>query len=133
MSRDLSALFDPASIAVVGASADPAKWGNAVAVQALRGADRHRVQLVNRRGGAVLDHPTVSSVEELDGPIDLAVIAVPEAGFEEAVQGVLAKGARAIVAITARSIGPSSSSTERTVGRSSTAPPRRFTSCTRCR
>ena len=101
MSRDLHALFDPASIAVVGASADPAKWGNAVAVQALRGADRHRVQLVNRRGGEIAGCPTVSSVEDLDGPVDLAVIAVPEAGFEEAVHGVLAKGARAIVAITA--------------------------------
>ena len=101
MSRDLRALFDPASIAVVGASADPAKWGNAVAVQALRGADRHRVQLVNRRGGEILGSPTVTSVAELDGPVDLAVIAVPEAGFEDAVDGVLAKGARAIVAITA--------------------------------
>ena len=39
--------------------------------------------------------------DDLDGPVDLAVIAVPEAGFEEAVYGVLAKGARAIVAITA--------------------------------
>ena len=101
MSRNLRALFDPASIAVVGASADPAKWGNAVAVQALRGADRHRIQLVNRRGGEVLGRPTVSTVDDLEGPVDLAVIAVPEAGFEDAVHGVLAKGARAIVAITA--------------------------------
>ncbi|HSV39378.1 MAG TPA: acetate--CoA ligase family protein [Nocardioidaceae bacterium] len=99
--RDLTALFDPASIAVVGASADPAKWGNAVALQALRGGERHRIQLVNRRGGTVLDQPCVTSVDELAGPVDLAVIAVPESGFEEAVDGVLAKGARAIVAITA--------------------------------
>lgn len=101
MSRNLAALFDPASIAVVGASTDPAKWGNAVALQALRGAHRHRVQLVNRSGGHILGHPTVASVADLDGPVDLAVIAVPEAGFEDAVDGVLAKGARAIVAITA--------------------------------
>ncbi|HEX7428811.1 MAG TPA: CoA-binding protein, partial [Mycobacterium sp.] len=101
MSRDLAALFDPASIAVVGASTDPAKWGNAVALQALRGSHRHRVQLVNRSGGEILGKPTIGSVDELDGPIDLAVIAVPEAGFEGAVDGVLAKGARAIVAITA--------------------------------
>ncbi len=101
VSRDLTALFDPAAIAVVGASTDPAKWGNAVALQALRGSHRHRVQLVNRSGGEVLGKPTVASVDELDGPIDLAVIAVPEAGFEDAVDGVLAKGARAIVAITA--------------------------------
>ena len=101
MSRELRALFDPASIAVVGASADPAKWGNAVAAQALRGRDRHQIQLVNRRGGDVLGHPTVTSVGDLEAPVDLAVIAVPEAGFEDAVDGVLAKGARAIVAITA--------------------------------
>ena len=101
VSRDLAALFDPASIAVVGASTDPAKWGNAVALQALRGSHRHRVQLVNRSGGEILGIPTVASVAELDRPIALAVIAVPEAGFEDAVDGVLAKGARAIVAITA--------------------------------
>ena len=101
MSRNLGALFDPASIVVVGASTDPAKWGNAVALQALRGRDRHRVQLVNRSGGEILGTPTVPAVADLDGPIDLAVIAVPEAGFEDAVDDVLAKGARAIVAITA--------------------------------
>ncbi len=101
MTRDLTALFDPASIVVVGASADPAKWGNAVALQALRGVDRHAISLVNRRGGEVLGQPVVRSVEELDRPVDLAVIAVPEAGFEEAVDAVLAKGVRAIVAITA--------------------------------
>ena len=101
VSRDLSALFDPASIAVVGASTDPAKWGNAVALQALRGSHRHSVQLVNRSGGEIIGQPTIASVAQLEGPIDLAVIAVPEAGFEEAVDGVLDKGARAIVAITA--------------------------------
>ena len=56
---------------------------------------------MNRSGGDILGPPTVPSVDELEGPIDLAVIAVPEAGFEDAVDGVLAKGARAIVAITA--------------------------------
>ncbi|GBG38336.1 acetate--CoA ligase family protein [Mycobacterium montefiorense] len=101
MSRDLTSLFNPSSIAVVGASTDPAKWGNAVAMQARRGAYRHRIQLVNRSGGEILGQPMVRSIAELDGPIDLAVIAVPEAGFEAAVDGVLAKGARAIVAITA--------------------------------
>ena len=101
MTRDLSALFDPASIAVVGASADPAKWGNAVALQALRGGHRHRVQLVNRRGGEILGRPTVAVGRRLDGPVDLAVDRGARAGFEDAVDGVLAKGARAIVAITA--------------------------------
>ena len=72
-----------------------------MALQALRGDGPPHRHLVNRRGGKVLGHPCVTSVDELDGPVDLAVIAVPEAGFEEAVDGALAKGAQAIVAITA--------------------------------
>ena len=99
--RDLAALFDPGHIAVVGASADPAKWGYAVALQALRGADRHEISLVSRSGGEVLGRPVATSVGDLDRPVDLAVIAVPEAGFEAAVDDALAAGARAIVAITA--------------------------------
>ena len=44
----LAALFDPASVAVVGASADPAKWGHILSRRALEsGADRP-VALVNR-------------------------------------------------------------------------------------
>jgi acyl-CoA synthetase (NDP forming) len=101
VTRPLDVLFAPASIAVVGASSDPAKWGNAVALQALRGADRRPVHLVNRRGGELSGHACVRTVAEVDGRIDLAVIAVPEGGFEDAVDAVLAKGARGIVAITA--------------------------------
>ncbi|MGW7297437.1 hypothetical protein, partial [Streptomyces sp. NPDC054829] len=36
MGRDLTALFDPVSVAVVGASDDPAKYGHAIAAQAVR-------------------------------------------------------------------------------------------------
>lgn len=86
---------------IVGASADPAKWGNAIAVQALRGVDRHRVHLVNRRGGTVLGQPCLASVEDLPEDVDVAVVAVPETGFEEAVRASLDRGAKAIVAITA--------------------------------
>ena len=37
---DLSRLFDPRSIAIVGASANPAKWGHWLARSALRGRER---------------------------------------------------------------------------------------------
>ncbi|MDT5011092.1 MAG: hypothetical protein QOH57_2709, partial [Mycobacterium sp.] len=40
MRRDLQPLFDPRSVAIVGASNDPAKWGNWLARGALRGAHR---------------------------------------------------------------------------------------------
>ncbi|MFI1647476.1 acetate--CoA ligase family protein [Streptomyces avidinii] len=101
MGRDLTALFDPRSVAVVGASDDPAKYGHAVAAQALRAPDRRPVHLVNRRGGAVLGRTAAPSLSAIGEPVDLVVISVPGAGFEAAVDEALACGAKAIVAITA--------------------------------
>ena len=100
MTRDLRPLFAPRSVAVVGASADPSKWGNALARGALRGAHRRRVFLVNRAGGEILGVQSHRSLSELAEPPELAVISVPAAGFEQAVDEALSAGARAIVAIS---------------------------------
>ncbi|MFF4098887.1 acetate--CoA ligase family protein [Streptomyces sp. NPDC001903] len=101
MRRDLTALFDPRSVAVVGASDDPAKYGHAVASQALRAPDRRPVHLVNRRGGTVLGRTAATSLSAIGEPVDLVVVSVPGAGFEAAVDDALACGAKAIVGITA--------------------------------
>lgn len=97
-SRDLTALFAPRSVAIVGASDDTSKYGNWIAVHALRG-DRP-VHLVNRSRSSVLGRPAVPSLREIGEPVDLAVIAVPAAGFEAAVDDALAVGVRAIVGIS---------------------------------
>jgi len=54
LSRDLRALFNPRSVAILGASNDPAKWGNRLALGALRGEGSRTVYLVNRNGGEIL-------------------------------------------------------------------------------
>ena len=99
--RDLRPLFEPRSVAVVGASNDPAKWGQWLARGALRGEHRRSVFLVNRSGAEVLGRRPFSSVEELPEPPELVVLAVPASSFEETVDASLAAGARAIVAIAA--------------------------------
>ena len=101
MSRDLSALFDPKSVAVVGASNVPGKWGYLLAEGALRGKERRSVYLVNRRGGEILGRPAHSSLEGLPEAPELVVIAVPASGLEEAVEESLVAGAKALVAISA--------------------------------
>lgn len=100
MSRDLRPLFDPRSIAVVGASNDPLKWGYGLARGALRGAHRRDVFLVNRKGGEILGVPAYRSLAELPASPELVVVAVPEPAFEETVDAALAAGARALVGIT---------------------------------
>ena len=101
MARDLRPLFAPASVAILGASDDPAKWGNWLARGALRGEHRRPVFLVNRNGGEVLGRTAYTSVTDLPEAPELVVVSVPAAGFEEAVDASLERGARAIVGITA--------------------------------
>lgn len=98
-SCDLAALFAPNAVAIIGASDDTRKYGNWIAVQALKGGIP--VHLVNRTRSTVLGRTAVPSVASIGSPVELAVIAVPAAGFEDAVDDALAGGAKAIVGISA--------------------------------
>lgn len=117
--RDLSKLFEPTSVAVVGASDDPAKWGHWLARGALEGEHRRTVYLVNRRAAEVLGRPTYRSVEALPQPPELVVLCVPAESFDTAVDEALEKGAKAIVGITAgmAETGPDGARREAAVAR----------------
>ncbi len=99
--RDLSVLFAPASVAVVGASDDQAKWGHWMARGAIRGSGRRRVFLVNRRADTVLGLPAHRSLADLPEPPELVVVAVPPAALDATVDEAIEAGARGVVIITA--------------------------------
>src|ERR1700759_3959034 len=102
--RPVTALFDPASVAVVGASEDGRKWGNWLAQGALRGEAHRPAYLINHRAGdTVLGRRAYRSLDELPEAPDLVVIAVPATAVAPTVDGALAAGARAIVVISAGS------------------------------
>jgi acetate---CoA ligase (ADP-forming) len=63
--RSLRPLFAPASVAVVGASNDPRKWGNWLARGAVGGESRRPAYLVNRRGGEILGRPAYRTLAAL--------------------------------------------------------------------
>ncbi len=71
----LNRLFDPESIAVVGASASPDKPGYQM-VKALGGFDGE-VYPVNPRGGEILGRRVHRSLADIPGPVDLVVAVVP--------------------------------------------------------
>ncbi|MEI8056952.1 MAG: acetate--CoA ligase family protein [Actinomycetes bacterium] len=99
--RDLTALFEPRSVGVIGASDDPTKWGNMITRHLLAAHHPRSVYLVNRKGGTVLGQPTLTRLVDAPEPVELVVICVPAGVFVEAVDDALSAGAKAIVAITA--------------------------------
>ncbi|WP_435742390.1 acetate--CoA ligase family protein [Nocardioides sp. SYSU DS0663] len=106
---DLSAFGDPEAVTVVGASADPAKWGYWLARGAAAGAHRRAVHLVNRRGVPIEGRPTVTALADIDGPLGLVVLCVPPADVPAVVHEALDRGAKGFLGITAglnRALGP---------------------------
>lgn len=101
MTRDLRTLFDPRSVAILGASAVPGKWGFWLARGAVRGEGRRSVYLVNRGGGEIFGRKAYTALDELPEAPELVVVTVPAAGVEEAVEAALAASAKGIVVISA--------------------------------
>ncbi len=99
--RSVSALFDPASVAVVGASEDTRKWGNWLAQGALRGEAHRPAYLVNHRAATILGRRAYRSLDELPETPELVVIAVPGPAIAPTVDAALDAGARALVVISA--------------------------------
>jgi acyl-CoA synthetase (NDP forming) len=90
---------DPASVAVVGASDDPAKWGHWLARGALSGSARRAVYLVNTNADTVLGQPVHGSLRDLPEVPELVVVAVPAA--RDVVAEAVELGVRGLIGITA--------------------------------
>lgn len=99
--NDLSVFNDPRSVAVVGASADPAKWGYWLARGALRGRDRRQVHLVNAKGAVIEGVSSVRSLAELDTAPELVVLCAPAPSVPAVVEQALAVGVKGFLGITA--------------------------------
>jgi acetyl coenzyme A synthetase (ADP forming)-like protein len=97
----LSPFFRPHAVAVVGASRDPAAIGHQLLEAVVRGGFRGAVYPVNPKAAAIGGLRAYPSVRELPGPVDLAVIAVPRDAVLGVVDDCAARGARALVVITA--------------------------------
>ena len=91
----------PASVAVVGASDDQAKWGYWLARGALSGSHRRTVYLVNSSAATVQGETSYPSVADLPETPELLVLCVPPRFIEGVVAEALDTGVKAFLGITA--------------------------------
>jgi acyl-CoA synthetase (NDP forming) len=86
-------ILEPRSIAIVGASADPRAFGGFVLGNLERFGFAGAIHLVSRSSAEINGRPCVKTVDELPFDVDVAVLAIPEAGVLDAVK---ACGARRV-------------------------------------
>lgn len=97
---DINDLFEPRSVAVIGASQDETKIGYRIVANILGGGYRGRVYPINPKGGQLLGEKVYPDLSEVDGRIDLAVIAIPAQHVFGAVKRCARKGVRHCVIIS---------------------------------
>lgn len=110
----LEPLLTPGTVAVIGASRNPAKIGHAILKNLLDGGFRGTVVPVNPSADRLLDLQAFPGVKDYPGDVDLAVITVPASLVEVAVEDSIAAGARAVVVVSAgfKEIGPEGAARE---------------------
>ncbi len=90
-------MLEPQRIAVVGASDRPGSFGQRLVSEVARSDASLDLQLVNPRYDTVLDYPCVRSLDQIDGPVDLVLLGVPDAAVEEELGRAARRGDRSAV------------------------------------
>lgn len=90
-----SYLFNPNSVAVVGASNFPGKWGFGIINRALESKDNRRVYAINNKRPEVAGLKTYTSVMDVPEPVDFVVIAIPYIDVPKVMEDCIAKGIKA--------------------------------------
>ncbi len=105
--KALNTCFYPESVAFVGASATPGKWGHMLPVNTFAREFEGRVYLVNPKGGQIMGRKVYTRLADIEDPIDLAVVTVPAARVMDLIPEMQERGVKGMLLITSgfREIG----------------------------
>ena len=100
MMSDLTPLFAPASLVILGVSRQPAKLGHRLLQNVKESGFRGAIHPVNPSGESILGLPTVRAIDALPGGIDLALVSLPAPAVPDAIKALGARGVRAAVILS---------------------------------
>jgi acetyltransferase len=90
-SPPIRCLFEPRSVAVIGASASPGKIGFKLVENMILDGFQGTIYPVNPKGGEVLERKAYARMSDIPGEVDVALIAVPAKFVFDAVRDCAAK------------------------------------------
>lgn len=97
---DIKYLFEPRTVAVIGASRNPAKIGYKITENIILGGYTGKVYPVNPKGGEILDLPVYRTLGDINGDIDIAIIAVPRKYVFDTVKSCAERGVKILPIIS---------------------------------
>ena len=98
--KNIDAIFNPKSVAVVGASYDSGKLGFHVLKSLIDGEFAGRVFPINPKKGEIMGMEVHASLKDVPDQIDLAVIIVPALLVPDVIKDCIGIGVKGIVMIT---------------------------------
>ena len=96
----LKYLFAPNSVAIVGASNSPEKWGNRILYNLTRGGYGGQIYPVNPRESEVLGIKAYPGIPDIPAGTDLVVITIPPGAVVNAVRDCIARQVKCAIVIT---------------------------------
>jgi acetyltransferase len=100
MASNLQFFFTPASVAVIGASDNPGKYGHEILKNLVRGGFPGKIYPVNPKADIILGIGCFKSIKEIPEPADLAVIVIPAGMVPQAVRDCGESGIKGAVVIS---------------------------------
>jgi acetyl coenzyme A synthetase (ADP forming)-like protein len=115
MTKPLSEILSPSSVAVIGASRDPRKVGYAALRNIVNSNFQGTVVPVNPKADEILGLQCFPRISDYEGAIELAVVAIPAEEVAEVVDECGRRGVRGVVVMSAgfREEGPRGAERER--------------------
>lgn len=99
--RNLQALFNPKSVAVIGASERPHSVGATALANLIEGGFKGAILPVNPKYNSLAGYPVYRNVDALPVIPDLAVICTPPATIPRIIRQLAAKGTKAAIVLSA--------------------------------
>jgi len=97
----LEAFFKPQSVAVIGASRDPEKLGYSILANVKNDGFKGEIYPINPKADEILGLKAYSSILDVPGPVDLAIIVIPSRYVLATMEECGEKGVPVVVVITA--------------------------------
>lgn len=98
--KSLYNIFYPETIAFIGASAVPGKWGHLLPTNAYAGEFKGEIFLINPKGGTIMGRKVYKTIDDLENDVDLAVVTLPAGRVMDLIPALKKKNVKGMMLIT---------------------------------